>query len=106
VPLVCFIVGILFGILSRLTPLRKYIDDLWWGILLSYLIFAFAIASIFSIQIIWTEIARSGILQFLANIIPFTLMILMVWAISVIGVLCLLIIPHVGGFAIVARPKM
>ena len=106
IPIVCFIVGICTGIVSFLTPLRKNIDDLWWGILSSYLIFAFSLSMIFTIQIIWTELTQIGILSLFSNIIGIAACILAIWFLSLVGVLCLLIIPQIGGFMIVAKPKM
>lgn len=106
IPFACFIIGILTGIISLLKPLKKNINDLWKGIVSSYLIFALSIATILTIQEIWAEIVQSGVLSFLSTIIPFVFVIFATWFLSLVGVLCLLIIPQLVGFMIVAKPKM
>jgi hypothetical protein len=104
ISLTCFIAGVITGIISRLTPLRKNINDLWWGMLSTYLIFLFTVAAILTIQLIWSEIARFEAISLLSNIIGITVVLLSMWFFLLVEALLLFIIPHIGGFIIVARP--
>jgi len=100
IPIAFFIGGILTGVLCFIPPLRKNADHLHWGIISCYLILAFSLGLILTIQLILTEIKQSGVLVLLCNIIPITLLVFAVWVLSIFGVLLLLMLPQIGGLMI------